>query len=322
VGFRVTETKKPYGPVSSDIGLVGEGLRDLTTGHHPLLGKALEHVFSSHGKQLRPALVMLSGKLGTYERDRLVTLAMALELVHTASLVHDDTVDEALTRRGLETLNAIWNPKVAVLVGDFLFAQAAELAARLGTTRVMTVLAETVMAMTSGELRQQASSSALLVDEADYFLRISGKTAALFRACCEGAGLVSDQTEACIQALSSYGSNLGIAFQIADDVLDFTGDEETLGKPAGSDLRQGTITLPVILWAEDLNGHALGADLRHGRNLEEIIGAVRRSNAPARALQRAAEYAAAARRDLSGFPGSEAKDILVDLTREVVSRQR
>ncbi len=318
----MTETRRQYGPVADDIERVGQGLSDLASEHHPLLGAALKHIFSAHGKQLRPALVMLSGKLGTYERNRLVMLAMALELVHTASLVHDDTVDEALTRRGLETLNALWSPKVAVLVGDFLFAQAAELAARLGTTHVMTLLAETVMAMTSGELRQQASSRALLIDEGDYFLRISGKTAALFRACCQGAGLVSEQSPECIEALASFGTNLGIAFQIADDVLDVTGDEETLGKPAGSDLRQGTVTLPVILWAEDAHARDLEAELQGGRNLDDVIESIRASDAPSRALSRAAEYAAAARSDLSIFPGSEAKDILEDLTREVVSRHR
>lgn len=318
----MTETKRPYGPVTEDVELVGRGLRELGSGHHPLLDAALEHVFSSRGKQLRPALVMLSGKLGNYQRDRLVTLAMALELVHTASLVHDDTVDEALTRRGLETLNALWNPKVAVLVGDYLFAKAAELAAGLGITRVMTLLAETVMAMTSGELRQQASSNALLIDERDYFLRISGKTAALFRACCEGAAVVTEQSPAQIDALSAFGTNLGIAFQIADDVLDFTADEQMLGKPAGSDLKQGTVTLPVIIWSEGLNGNPLAEDLRHGRNLDEIIEAVRNSRAPALALHRADEYAAAARAALDVFPDSEPKDILLDLTHEVITRRR
>lgn len=318
----MTEIHSPYGPVAEDIASVGEGLGELASGHHPLLGAALRHVFSSHGKQLRPALVMLSGKLGRYERDRLVTLAMALELVHTASLVHDDTVDEALTRRGLETVNALWSPKVAILVGDYLFAQAAELAARLGAPEVMSLLAQTVMAMTSGELRQQASSSERLIDERDYFLRISGKTAALFRACCEGAGIVSGQDRGQIQALASYGTNLGIAFQIADDVLDFTGSAETLGKPAGSDLLQGTITLPVILWAESVDGNQLGENLRQERDLEAVIEAVRGSDAPDRALSRADEYVSAARRDLAAFRPSEARDILLGLTEEVVSRRK
>jgi geranylgeranyl pyrophosphate synthase len=318
----MTETKRPYGPVSDDIELVTRGLRDLGSGHHPLLDAALEHIFSSRGKQLRPALVMLGGKMGRYQRDRLVTLAMALELVHTASLVHDDTVDEALTRRGLDTLNALWSPKVAILVGDYLFAKAAELAAGLGISRVMTLLAETVMAMTSGELRQQASSSALLIDERDYFLRISGKTAALFRACCEGAAVVSEQSPAQIDALSSFGTNLGIAFQIADDVLDFTGDERALGKPAGSDLKQGTVTLPVIIWSQSLNGSPLAEDLHQGRNLEEIVREVRNSRAPTLALRRAEEYAAAARAALETFPNSEPKEILLDLTHEVISRSR
>jgi len=309
-------------PVADDIALVGERLRGLSMGHHPLLGDTLAYVFQTTGKQIRPALVMLSGKLGRYDRDRLVTLAASLEVIHTATLVHDDSVDEALTRRGLATINAVWDPTVAILLGDFLFAQSAALASELNSVRIMALLSQTVMAMSSGELQQYASSKARLVDEDDYLQRIAGKTASLFAMCCEGAAVVSGQSETHIDALRRYGTNLGMAFQIADDVLDFVGEESRLGKPAGNDLRHGTITLPVILWAQSLpGGDPLLADLQTGENLETVIAAVRASGAPDEGLARAAEYADEARRALDLFPAGVAKDSLIDLA-DVVIRRR
>jgi geranylgeranyl pyrophosphate synthase len=243
--------------------------------------------------------------------------------VHTATLVHDDTIDQALTRRGLKTVNAVWDEKVAILVGDFLFAQSAFLAAQLDSVRIMSLLSETVMAMSSGELRQYASSRDLLMDEADYFQRISGKTASLFAMCCAGAAIVSDQSDENVDRLYRFGTNLGIAFQIADDVLDFMGDESRLGKPAGSDLRQGTITLPVILYAQ----HRMGSDLNlrnllDGTDISQVVEAVRESEAIELALGRADEYARAAREALQSFPVGQAREALLGLSYHLVRRSR
>jgi geranylgeranyl pyrophosphate synthase len=319
----MTETMSLYGPVATDVSRVGERLRGLANGHHPLLKSTLAYVFETSGKQLRPALVMLSGKLGDYDVDRLVTLAASLEVVHTATLVHDDTIDQALTRRGLKTVSAVWNSKIAILVGDFLFAQSAYLAAQLDDVRIMSLLSETVMAMSTGELRQYSASRTREIDESDYFQRIAGKTASLLAMCCEGAGVVSKQSEAQIRALRSFGTNLGIAFQIVDDVLDFAGDEETLGKPAGSDLREGTITLPAILLAQSLaRDDPLRLDLEHGRNIERAIVSVRSSDALDAALRRAREYADAALSALDVFPASEAKDALCQVAERTLSRRR
>lgn len=319
----MTETASLYGPVETDIPRVGERLRDLANGHHPLLGDALAYVFASGGKRIRPALVLLAGRLGSYQLDRLVTLAASLEVVHTATLVHDDTIDQALTRRGLKTISAVWNGTVAILVGDFLFAQSAHLAAQLNSVRIMSLLSETVMAMSSGELRQYVSSQAHSLDEADYFQRIAGKTASLFAMCCQGAAIVSEQPEEHIDRLRAYGHNLGLAFQIADDVLDFTGNEATLGKPAGSDLREGTLTLPAILLAQSLPSDSeLLEDMRRGVNQEAVVAAVRESGAAGTALRRARDYAEAARRALGIFPESEAKTALLQLTSYVIARRR
>lgn len=319
----MTETASLYGPVAADIPAVGERLRGLSDGHHPLLGDTLAYVFGTFGKQIRPALVMLSGKLGRYHRDRLVTLAASLEVVHTATLVHDDTIDQALSRRGLSTINAMWDGKVAILVGDFLFAQSAYLAAQLDSVPIMTLLSETVMAMSSGELRQYAASRARVLDEADYFQRIGGKTASLFAMCCAGAAIVSEQDDVAVEALRRYGANLGLAFQIADDVLDFTGDEEELGKPAGGDLRQGTMTLPAILYAQEApRTSPIWRGMDSDDEIAAVVEAVRRSDAPRRALIRADEYAGEARSALVAFAPGDARDALLHLTERVVRRSR
>lgn len=319
----MTETAELYGPITSDISDVGARLQQLTLGHHALLGEALSHVFASGGKRIRPALVLLSGKLGTYHKDRLVTLSASLEVVHTATLVHDDTIDEALSRRGLSTVSAVWNRTVAILIGDFLFAQSAKLAAELDSVPIMKLLSETVMEMSSGELRQYAATRSRTVDEADYLARIKGKTASLFSMCCEGAAVVSEQTSDRVQALRAFGMNLGLAFQIADDVLDFVGDEASLGKPAGSDLRQGTLTLPVILLAQQHGANSsIARSIGNPEAVGEVIEAVRTSGVVEAALDRAREYSARARRNLEVFPRSEARETLLNLTEHVVSRSR
>jgi geranylgeranyl pyrophosphate synthase len=319
----MTETVSRYGPVAMDVPMVGERLASLASEHDQLLGEALAHVFHTGGKRLRPALVLLSGKLGSYDRDRLVTLAASLEVVHTATLVHDDTIDGALTRRGMPTISALFDGKVAILIGDFLLALSAQLASQLDSVQIMKLLSETVMAMSSGELRQYAASQAHTVDEADYLHRIAGKTASLFAMCCEGAAVVSGQPERQISALRDYGMNLGLAFQIADDVLDFRGDEKTLGKPAGSDLRQGTITLPVIFLREQLpHGSALRADIDRGTNIPMVMEAVLASDVLDRSIARADAYTRAARDALRIFPRSDAKEALLGLTEQVTSRQR
>lgn len=319
----MTEIASVFGPVAGDIPAVGERLRRLADGRHPLLAEVLTYVFETQGKRIRPALCLLAGKLGAYDLEPLVTLAASIEVVHTATLIHDDTVDGAASRRGLRTVNSMWDAKVAILLGDFLFAQSAELATELNRISIMSLLSETVMAMSSGELRQYAASRSREVDEREYLQRIAGKTASLFAMCCQGGALVTDQGAGAVEAMRSYGINLGLAFQIADDVLDIVGDERTLGKPAGSDLLQGTVTLPVILYAQRLPVDSpFWTQLNAGTNLEEIVDAVRRSDAPDRALKRAEEYAAAARAELAVFPESDQRDALADLTEYVINRTR
>ena len=317
----MTRTADLFGPVAEDIPAVADRLRGLSNGHHSLLSEALAYVFDSPGKQIRPALVLLSGRLGRFQRDRLVTLAASIEAVHTATLVHDDAIDEALSRRGLAALHRVWDRKVAILVGDYLFAQSAQLASELDNVPIMGLLSETVMAMSSGELRQYAAAFHGTPDEEEYLQRIAGKTASLFAMCCRGGAIVSEQSPERAEALRAYGLNLGMAFQIADDVLDIVGDDKTLGKPAGSDLRQGTVTLPVILYAQQAADHRRLLDrMEDAQDVQTIVRAVQASDAPTRALERARQFASSARGALEAFPPSEAREALVDLTDHVVTR--
>jgi geranylgeranyl pyrophosphate synthase len=319
----VTEIASVYGPVAEDIPAVGERLRNLARDRHPLLGDTLTYVFETSGKRIRPALVLLSGKLGEYRREELLTLAASIEVVHTATLVHDDTIDSALTRRGLTTVSALWDSKVAILLGDYLFAQSAELAARLGQVRIMTLLSEAVMQMSSGELRQYSATRDRVIDRADYLERIRGKTASLFAMCCEGAGILAGLDDRRVRALKVYGTNIGLAFQIADDVLDFAGDEATLGKPAGSDLSQGTITLPAILLAEALGEQSsFVRNIRSGTRLDEAAREVIASGVLAEATEIGRRYAYEAADALAPFPNSDARDALLHLASTAADRPR
>jgi geranylgeranyl pyrophosphate synthase len=319
----MTETASIYGPVAQDISVVRDRLRRLADGRHPLLAEAISYVFESVGKHIRPTLCLLSGKLGEYDLDALVTLAASIEVVHTATLVHDDTVDQALRRRGVRTVNSVWGQKIAILLGDYLFAQSALLATQLNRIPIMTLLSETVMAMSSGELQQFAASQSREVNEASYLQRIGGKTASLFAMCCQGGAIVSSQEESSVEALRAYGVNLGLAFQIADDVLDIVGEEVVLGKPAGGDLLQGNVTLPVILYSQTVPADSwFWRELETGKKLADVVEAVRSSDAPGLALERAEAYAEAARGALRAFPQSEAREALEELTEYVIRRSR
>jgi geranylgeranyl pyrophosphate synthase len=319
----MTDTASLFAPVAADLDVVERHLMQAAEGQHPLLAGALRYVFDTRGKRLRPALVLLSGALGAYDLTRLVLLAASLEVVHTASLVHDDTIDEALTRRGFTTINSAWDKHTAIVTGDFLFAKSAELAARMNSVRIMQMLSETVMSMCAGEMRQYAHKNDWNIGIDEYLTRVGAKTASLFAMCCSGAGVATDQSDRQIEALHAYGFNVGLAFQIVDDILDFDSDEGTLGKPAGNDLAQGTITLPAILFIEKLEPQApLRLRLQHGEDSELAAELVRQSGA----LQEARDYASRAVdeavRALEIFPSDETTRSLVELARYLPTRTR
>ena len=239
-----------YGPVRNDVGRVDELIASLRPKDFPFLSNMLDHVLEAGGKRVRPAIALLAGKLGEYNLDLLVPMAASIELVHSASLVHDDVIDAAATRRGRATANSMFNNAATVMVGDYMFANAAELVARTENIEVVKLFARTLMEMTSGELQQDMSAYEYGQSTREYFNRIYGKTASLFAAAAQGGAMVGGLGEDEALALRAYGENVGMAFQIVDDILDFTGDAAELGKPAGSDLMNGTLTLPALLLIE------------------------------------------------------------------------
>ena len=241
-----------YVPIAEDIELVEDALQLVTNSDFAPLQSMLEQVLQRAGKRLRPAIALLAGGFGDYKTDSQVALAASIELLHTATLVHDDVIDAAATRRGRPTANSLFDNAASVMLGDYMFAHAADLVARTGNIDVIRLFAETLMAMAKGELDQDISAyDAKSGSKRDYYRRIFGKTASLFATAGAGGAMMASCDRKSTDALRSYGRNLGMAFQIVDDVLDFCGSEEALGKPVGSDLLSGTLTLPSILLMED-----------------------------------------------------------------------
>jgi geranylgeranyl pyrophosphate synthase len=240
-----------YGPVEEDLRLVEDALDSIKhVEGFPALAKMLGHVLGAGGKRLRPAIALLSGKFGEYNADLHVPLAASIELLHTATLVHDDVIDASPSRRGRATANALFNNAASVMLGDYMFAHSAELISRTHNTQVVRLFARTLLSIAGGELHQDLSAYEYSSDTMQYFARIEGKTASLFATSAEGGAMVGRSPDGEREALRTYGLNVGMAFQVVDDILDFVGDPEEMGKPVGSDLLQGTLTLPSLLLME------------------------------------------------------------------------
>jgi geranylgeranyl pyrophosphate synthase len=234
-----------YTPVQDSIRQVEDRMRHVTNGHHPDLKAALDHIISSGGKRIRPAVTLLTGDMLGAERDKIVSLAGAIELLHTATLIHDDLIDGALLRRGIPTLNAQWTPGATVLTGDFVFACAAVLASETNKVELMRIFAETLSTIVNGEITQMFARHGNDLHE-KYLERIYAKTASMFVLATTAPSILSPIRDKTYDAAQRFGYGIGMAFQIIDDVLDFTGNQDAVGKPVANDLRQGLITLPTI----------------------------------------------------------------------------
>ncbi len=317
-----------YAPVDAELQELERRLVDVGRGGHPTFQAAVRHLFSSPGKLLRPTLVFLSARFGTRpDREVVLNLAQSLELVHTASLVHDDIVDRADIRRNVATVNAKWGDDAALIVGDYLFAKAYALAAVLPKPEVIAIVAQTVFALCDGELNE-VTMERLLPDEATYLERIELKTASLYAACCQGAALLTDAEPEHVAALGAFGTNLGLAFQITDDVLDVAGDEAEFGKTVGRDLAEGMPTLPMIYAVMDAGGpggalarRIVAAD-KDEAEVRELLRVIRASGGPARARERALKFHAAAVSALDTLPQQPERQALRDVADFVVSRVR
>jgi geranylgeranyl pyrophosphate synthase len=317
-----------FSGIQQDLDVVEQTFQERASSGLDLLNLASTHALSAPGKRLRTALTLLSGKLGTYLFEKLLLVSVAFEMVHLATLVHDDIIDHADTRRGIPTINARWGEGVAILLGDYLFARTAGIIADLNDTRLIRLFSDTVATVCEGTILETLSAGQLDVSVDAYLERISRKTACLMAACCKGGAIVSEATAEQADALYAFGLNLGMAFQIVDDVLDYTGSQESVGKPTGNDLRQGLMTLPLIYALQTQNnGHSdeirqlLAAKNASDDRLNAIVRWVAQGPGISAALNEAERFAQRARSALDTFPPGKDRDVLDDLTHFVLARQ-
>ena len=312
-------------PVQAQLQLVEARLHAQADERHPDLRAALEQILAAGGKRIRPTLGLLVGDLLGAPEDRLVTLGAAVELLHTATLVHDDLIDGSLLRRGTPTLNARWSPAATVLTGDFLFARAAKLAAETGHLPLMELFAETLAVIVNGELNQMFSARGVISRES-YFTRIHAKTASLFEMTSRAAAMISPAAEGVVESMRQFGYETGMAFQIVDDILDFSGEQAAMGKPIGSDLLNGLVTLPAIYYAEQAPDDPDVRCLSEGgwanqERMARLVESVRRTNSVQLAMQEAARHVERALGLLNGLePGAE-REALENLARFIVDRK-
>jgi octaprenyl-diphosphate synthase len=280
----------------------------------PLIPQLAGHIVAAGGKRLRPMLTLASARLCNYEGDRHITLATCVEFIHTATLLHDDVVDESMLRRGQESANALWGNEASVLVGDFLFSRAFQLMVADGSLKVLKILSDASAVIAEGEVLQLLTTNDTETSEEAYLEVIRSKTAKLFAAAARIGAVVSERPKAEEEALESYGMNLGIAFQLVDDALDYSADQAELGKTVGDDFREGKISLPVVLaWRrgddEERKFWRRTMERQEQKNgdLEHAIALMEKREALRDTIERARHYGSIARDALGIFPDSEAK---------------
>jgi len=311
-------------PVQTQLQLVEARLQSQADDRHPDLRAALGQILAAGGKRIRPTLTLLVGNMLGAPENKLVTLGAALELLHTATLVHDDLIDGSLLRRGMPTLNARWSPAATVLTGDFLFARAAKLAADTNYLPLMKLFAETLAVIVNGELTQMFSARGM-IDRENYAQRIYAKTASLFEMASRAAAMISPANEETIESMRKFGYETGMAFQIVDDILDFTGEQSTVGKPVGSDLLNGLVTLPAIYYAEACPEDEDVKSLVDGgwgnqERMQRLVQSIRRTDAVKNAMEEARGHASRALQLLGAHDPSPEREGLENLVNYIVDR--
>ncbi|MFP4045187.1 MAG: polyprenyl synthetase family protein, partial [Rhodosalinus sp.] len=314
--------------LADDLDGVGRLIRArMSSEHAPRIPEVTAHLVEAGGKRIRPMLTLAAARLCGYEGEDHRKLAATVEFIHTATLLHDDVVDESARRRGRPTANLLWDNKSSVLVGDYLFARAFQLMVETGDLRVLDILSNAAATIAEGEVLQLTAAMNLATTEAVYLQVIRGKTAALFQAATEVGGVIAGQPEPVVRALARYGDGLGVAFQMADDLLDWGGASGTIGKNTGDDFRERKLTMPVIkavaaaddderaFWVRTIErGDQREGDLEHALALMERHGTLEATRAEARG------WSDRARRALDGMPEHELRDVLDALALYVVSR--
>jgi len=312
--------------IEEDINHVETKMRSGISDRYTDLQAVVDYLVGAGGKRLRPALTLMAANFYPVDKQKSYSLAASVELLHTATLVHDDLIDNSLFRRGMPTLNVSWSPAATILTGDYLFARSAELAAETENVRIVTIFAQTLMTIVGGELQQLFNDGhGNIPTQEEYRQRIYAKTASLFAAGAETGGVLCGAPETEIQALRDYGYYLGMAFQIVDDILDFRGDEERLGKPVANDLRQGIATLPVMLFSEKSPKHPtiLKAVRRERVSDAEILGVVeeiRASGCVDEAMQEARRFVKQAQAALAPLPDNPYRRAMYGVADYTVAR--
>lgn len=314
-----------FDPVELDLRLLTDNLKQLISARHPILGAAAEHLFEAGGKRLRPAIVLLVSRATMLDQDltpRHRRLAEITEMIHTASLVHDDVVDEADLRRNVPTVNNLFDNRIAVLAGDFLFAQSSWYLANLDNLQVVKLLSEVIRDFAEGEILQSINRFDVDISLESYLEKSYYKTASLIANSAKAAGVLSDVSDETAEQLYGYGRDLGLAFQIVDDILDFTSPTEVLGKPAGSDLISGNITAPVLFAMEE-NPYLvtlIDREFKQVGDIEQALQIVSESQGINRARDLAGYHAKLAVKQLECLKPSGASRSLFELADYVLSR--
>ncbi len=321
----MTSVKSLFAPVEADLEVLTENLKNLVGARHPILYLAAEHLFGAGGKRVRPAIVLLVARVTTPDGDitpRHRRLAEITEMIHTASLVHDDVVDNADTRRGVETVHSLFDNRVAVLAGDFLFAQSSWYLANLDNLEVVKLLSQVIMDLAEGEIQQGLNAFETDFSIAAYLDKSYYKTASLLANSAKAAGTLSEMSADTCEKLYLYGRNLGLAFQIVDDILDFTATAEVLGKPAGSDLASGNLTAPTLYAMEEHPqlGELIATEFEDEQDLTKALALIADSKGIEKSRALAQHHAQLAVAQLTGLAPSDSLQALVDLADYVLKR--
>ncbi|QQR69065.1 MAG: polyprenyl synthetase family protein [Alphaproteobacteria bacterium] len=314
--------------LSVEMATVDRLILEHVSGKVPLIGQVARHLIAAGGKRIRPLLTLASASLFDDRSGRAHALAACVEFIHTATLLHDDVVDDSHQRRGKPSANAAFGNPASILVGDFLFSRAFQLMVADGSLEVLRLLSDTSATIAQGEVHQLAVMHDLAADEESYLQVISAKTAALFAAACEIGAVIATRSEAERAALRAYGMALGIAFQIMDDVLDYDSGNTTLGKESGRDFREGKLTLPTIYALRSAGTdeqafwrRTMGDLSQQEGDLEQACRLIESCGATEQARQKANDYAAAAQKALEGLPASPLRDLLGEVAAYTVTRQ-
>ena len=314
-----------YAPIQDSLDSVDKLLLGITDTSFPFLTKILSHIFQSPGKRIRPAIALLSSKFSPHDQHISELMAAGIELLHVASLIHDDTVDESLTRRGLPTLSSIWGKDVAVQAGDYVFASSGVFMCDAGNIRVLRRFSQTIMELATGQLRETELSFNPDQTREDYFERIYNKTASLFQTAGESGAILSGVSEQVVNTLSTYGRNIGICFQIIDDILDLDGTENEIGKTLGRDLANCIITLPAILAIErhprDNPIRLLCQDPQNGTLLDKAMHMVQEPEILLDSYKIAQSYRDASLENLTTLQDNPEKQCLTEIAHYAFSRR-